>query len=158
MRIYTTNYFVVPQFDMQIRGEGKSAYRGKKNGIRLNTFLYLSISIIRNVIIDLFFYYNYFFFIKQIFSSILDFPFPFSLQIKFYLRIEIVIQKPSTIDHEQGESSILILIKIFSLSFNPIERNETRNENASIWTIQRLAFHFSKTGKEGRIIEWSYTS
>lgn len=80
MRIYTTNYFVVPRFDMQIHGGSENLLiEGKKTRFWPNTSLYLSLplnfnyskcsSIFFSFLLLLLRSLDRFFFIKQIFSS-----------------------------------------------------------------------------------------
>lgn len=79
MRIYTTNYFVVPRFDMQIHGGSENLLiEGKKNEIlteHVSLPIFTSQFQLFEMFIDLFFFFiiiitlDRFFFIKQIFSS-----------------------------------------------------------------------------------------
>lgn len=78
MRIYTTNYFVVPQFDMQIHGGSENLLiEGKKNEI-LTEHVSLPLNFNYSKCSSIFFSFllllllrslDRFFFIKQIFSS-----------------------------------------------------------------------------------------
>lgn len=81
MRIYTTNYFVVPRFDMQIHGGSENLLiEGKKNEIlteHVSLPIFTSQFQLFEMFIDLFFFFiiiitlDRFFFIKQIFSSLI---------------------------------------------------------------------------------------
>lgn len=106
MRIYTTNYFVVPQFDMQIHGGSENLLiEGKKNEIlteHVSLPIFTSQFQLFEMFIDLFFFFI---------IIIITIARSFLLHKTNFLIINFLFQS-----RRQGESRS----KIFPLSLNPI--------------------------------------